>query len=78
MKVNLKCFSSLSNGDSCDFRDSTTYDLKDGQTVSDLIQRAGLSHDDVKIAFINHRRTGLDTKLNHGDRVALAPAVGGM
>lgn len=78
MKVNLKCFSSLSKGGSCDFRISTTYDLKDGQTVEDLIQHAGLSHDDVKIAFINHRKSELDSRLNHGDRVALAPAIGGM
>jgi len=78
MKVKLKCFASLSDSDGCDFRGGTEYDLNDGQTVDDLIQRAGLSRDQVKVTFVNSRKSDLDTVLSHGDMVGLAPAVGGM
>jgi molybdopterin converting factor small subunit len=78
MKVSLKCFSTLVNPDTCNFKESTTYDLKDSQTVDDLVQRAGLDKQDVKIAFVNNRVVHLDTVLSDGDRVGLAPAVGGM
>jgi len=78
MKVYLKCFSTLVNPDTCDFRDSTSYDLVDGQTVGHLVERAGIARNDVKIAFVNNRKVDLDSELNDGDRVGLAPAVGGM
>jgi sulfur carrier protein ThiS len=78
MKVNLKCFSKLVNPDTCDFNESTTYDLDAGHTVKDLLQRAGIAGEDVKIAFVNSRIVDLDTTLSEGDRVGLAPAVGGM
>jgi molybdopterin converting factor small subunit len=78
MKVNLKCFSTLVNPDSCDYRDSTAYNLSDGQTVEDLVQRAGIDRKDVKIAFVNNRIVDFDTILSDGDQVGLAPAVGGM
>ena len=78
MKVNLKCFSTLVSPDSCDFKASTLYDLEDGQTVEDLAQRAGIDRNDVKIAFVNSRIVSVDTVLSDGDRVGLAPAVGGM
>ena len=78
MKVNLKCFSSLVNPDSCDFKESTPYNLEDGQTVEDLVQRAGIAGEDVKVAFVNSRIVDFDTTLSEGDQVGLAPAVGGM
>ncbi len=78
MKVNLKCFSTLVNPDKCDFKDNTIYDLADGQSVEDLVQRAGISREDVKIAFVNSRIVDFDTTLSDGDQVGLAPSVGGM
>ena len=78
MEVKLKCFSSLANSDTCDYRGSTTYSLADGQTVEDLVQRAGFARQDVKIAFVNSRKVDLDTILTDGDQIGLAPAVGGM
>ena len=78
MKVALKCFSTLVDPASCNFDESTVYDLKDGQTVEDLVQHAGIAREDVKIAFVNNRIASLDTVLSDGDRVGLAPAVGGM
>lgn len=78
MIVKLKCFSTLVNPDSCDYKDSTAYNLSDGQTVEDLVQRAGIARQDVKIAFVNNRLVDFDTILSDGDQVGLAPAVGGM
>ncbi len=78
MKVTLKCFSKLVNSETCDFKNATTYELDDGQTLQDLVERAGIDGEDVKIAFVNSRRVDLDTVLSDNDRVGLAPAVGGM
>ena len=78
MKVKLKCFSSLANSDTCDYSGSTAYDLADGQTVEDLVQRAGIARQDVKIVFANSRKVDFDTVLTDGDRIGLTPAVGGM
>ncbi len=78
MNVDIKCFSSLVNPDSCDFKKSQTYRLSDGQTVGDLVEKAGIEKNDVKIAFVNSKIVDFDTILADGDRVGLAPAVGGM
>ncbi len=78
MNVDLKCFSSLVNPDSCDYRESHTYRLTKGQTVGDLADKAGIEKNDVKIAFVNSKVVDFDTVLVDGDRVGLAPAVGGM
>jgi molybdopterin converting factor small subunit len=78
MKIRLKCFAALANLDACDYKDSTEYRLDEGQTVEDLVQLAGISREDVKIAFVNNRIVEFDTVLTDGDQVGLAPAVGGM
>ena len=78
MKVNIKCFSTLADSNKCDFRDSTEYELKDGQTLEALVERAGIDKDSIKIAFLNNKTVGLDTVLSDGDRIGLAPSVGGM
>jgi len=78
MKINLKCFSKLVNPDTCSFNESNSYDMAEGQTVEDLVRRAGIAREEVKIAFVNSRIVDLDTVLSDGDRVGLAPAIGGM
>ena len=78
MKVYLKCFSTLVDPGTCDFKDSTSYDLVDGQSVNHLIERAGIAREDVKIAFVNSKKVDLNMVLNDGDRIGLAPSVGGM
>ena len=78
VKVELKCFATLVNPATCDFRESTTYEIAEGQTVGDVIDIAGIASEDVKIAFVNSRVVGIDTVLSDGDRIGLAPAVGGM
>ena len=78
MRVNLKCFSTLADSDACDYRDSTEYELNDGQTLEDLVNRARIAKDSVKIAFLNNKIVDFETALSDGDRIGLAPSVGGM
>ncbi|MGD9331931.1 MAG: MoaD/ThiS family protein [Desulfobacterales bacterium] len=78
MKVSLVCFSKLAQQGACEFQNTTPYELDDGQTVKDLAVRAGISWTDIKLAFVNSRIVDFETVLNDGDRVGLAPAVGGM
>ena len=78
MKVDLKCFAKLVNPGTCDFKESTSYELDQGQTVRHLLEQAEISREDIKIAFVNSRVVDLDTVLSEGDQVGLAPAVGGM
>ncbi|MFC1578205.1 MoaD/ThiS family protein [Thermodesulfobacteriota bacterium] len=78
MQVDLKCFAKLVNPGTCDFKESTSYELDQGQTVQHLLEQAEISREDIKIAFVNSRVVDLDTVLSEGDQVGLAPAVGGM
>ncbi|MGB5749862.1 MAG: MoaD/ThiS family protein [Desulfobacterales bacterium] len=78
MRVNLKCFAKLVDPGTCDFKESTSYELDEGQTVKHLLEQAEINREDVKIAFVNSRVVDLETVLSEGDRVGLAPAVGGM
>ena len=78
MRVNLKCFAKLVDPGKCDFTESTPYELDEGQTVKHLLEQAEINREDVKIAFVNSRVVDLETVLSEGDRVGLAPAVGGM
>ena len=75
MKVVLKCFADLADPETCDFKDGTAYDMEDGQTVEQLVQKAGMNRDDVAIVFLNSRVASLDTVLSESDRVALTPAT---
>ena len=78
MKVKLRCFSKLADQETCNYKESTSYDVNSGHTVEDLVRRAGIAREDVKIAFVNSRIVDFDTTLADGDRVGLAPATGGM
>jgi len=78
MKITMKCFATLADGQACDWKESTTHEVSNGQTVGDLVQRLALPREDVHIVFVNGKRAGLDTVLHDGDRLGLAPATGGM
>ena len=74
MKVDLKCFANLANPETCDFKESTPYELQDGKTLKQLIELAGIKTEDVAMAFVNGRVVDIDTVLSDGDRVGLTPA----
>ena len=61
MKVNPKCFATLVDEDLCDYKDGNLQDLTDGQTIQDLIKRAGIDPEDVKIAFVNNRKAAFES-----------------
>lgn len=78
MKINVKCFATLSEDGHCDYKDSKETQLKNDADVSDLITHLGLQKDKVEIVFVNGIKVGVDQKLSEGDQVGLFPAVGGM
>ena len=78
MRVHLKCFAKLAEGDVCDFRYSVQKEITEGETVNAFVERLGLPKKDVKIIFVNNKVAGFDTILKDGDQVALSPPVGGM
>ncbi len=75
MNVELECFASLAKSGNCHFRERTTYQLVDGQTVADLVQRADLSPQDVETVFVNNIHADTEMTLSDGDRVGLVPAL---
>jgi molybdopterin converting factor small subunit len=74
MKVDLKCFATLANPETCDFKECKAYEMENGQTLQQLIELAGINTEDVAMAFVNGRVVDLDTVLSDGDRVGLTPA----
>ena len=78
MNVYVKCFATLSDYYECDYQDSSSQEMSEGQTVEDLIKKQGMSEENVKIVFVNGTKVSFDTVLGDGDQVGLAPSVGGM
>lgn len=78
MKVAVKCFATLSNDGTCDYKGATEYDMAEGAKVGELIHKLDIPEDQVNIIFVNGRKGQTDTELKEGDRIGLAPAVGGM
>lgn len=78
MKVNLKCFAELSEGDVCDFTGSDQYEISEGDTVESLLDRLGMPKEEIKIIFLNNKIVDFDAVLRDGDQLGLAPAVGAM
>ena len=78
MNVILRCFTILANAESCNFSEGKPYHLTEGQTVADLVDKAGIAIKNVKVAFVNSKLVDINTVLTDGDRVGLTPAVGGM
>ena len=78
MKVNLKCFAELSEGDVCDFTGSDQYEISEGDTVENLLDHLGMPKEEIKIIFLNHKIVDLDAVLHDRDQLGLAPPVGAM
>jgi molybdopterin converting factor small subunit len=78
MNIGLKCFATLAEADTCDYKNSTSKTLPDGSTIRNLLSKEAIPEKDVKLIFVNGKQAALDTVLHDGDQVGLAPAVGGM
>lgn len=78
MKVKVKCFATLAEADTCDYKDSIEYEVSEGDTVDNLVDRLDLTREDIKIVFRNNKVVDFNTPLAEGDQLGFAPAVGGM
>jgi molybdopterin converting factor small subunit len=79
MKIDVKCFASLSIDDTCRHDQLRSITLGgDNATVANLIKQVRLPEKEIATVFVNGRRSGIDDRLTDGDRVAFVPAVGGM
>jgi molybdopterin converting factor small subunit len=83
MKIDVKCFASLSadeGRDGCNYHQATTFDIPERARVKEMLAHL---YDDAAAAgvhtvFVNGRQADPDDKLIEGDRIGLFPAVGGM
>jgi len=78
MKVSVRCFANLTKEDICDYRQETDYELPQGAIVNDLVDTLGFDREDIKLIFVNHKSSDPKTPLQEGDKIAFAPATGGM
>jgi molybdopterin converting factor small subunit len=78
MNIGLKCFATLADEDTCDYKNSTPKTLPDGSTIRNLLSKEAIPEKDVKLIFVNGQKASLDTVLKNGDQVGLSPPVGGM
>jgi sulfur-carrier protein len=78
MKINIKCFATLSEDGHCDYKDSRVIELDENADVNQLITQLELPQDKVEIVFVNGKRVDPNETLSDGDRVGFFPAVGGM
>jgi molybdopterin converting factor small subunit len=78
MKINIKCFATLSEAGHCDYKDSRVTELDENADVNELIAQLGLPKDKVEIIFVNGKRVDSNQTLSDGDQVGFFPAVGGM
>jgi molybdopterin converting factor small subunit len=79
MKIDVKCFASLSIDDTCRHDQLRSITLNgDNATVGNLAEHVKIPEKEIATVFVNGRRSRLDARLSDGDRVALVPAVGGM
>ena len=79
MKINIRCFATLSTDDTCQHDQPRSVTLENGNTtVANLIDHVQLPENEISTVFVNGRRSGIDARLVDGDRVAFVPAVGGM
>ena len=79
MNVTVKCFATLSHDGRCTYDQATSVTLPAANArAGALADRVAVDADDIALVFVNGRRAGLDTPLADGDRIAFAPAVGGM
>lgn len=53
------------------------HEVKEGQTIDDLIQDLGIPQGLVKLIFVNGKKQDRTYVLQDGDRVGLFPPVGG-
>jgi len=73
MHVTVKLFATLRKNRF----DEKEFELADGVTAGEIIDRVGIPPAEVTLIFINGRHSMPETKLAEGDTLALFPPIGG-
>lgn len=74
MRIEIKCYATLSRFTP---PDADRFEVAEGATVAQIMDRLGLAAEEVKLIFINGAKSDPGTRLAQGDRLGLFPAVGG-
>lgn len=72
--INIKFFATLSKYTPVS---AENFPIEPGITVLDLFKQLEVPIDDVKLIFINNKKSELTSKLQGGERVGVFPPVGG-
>lgn len=78
MKIDIKCYASLSESDGCNYRQPMRIALSDQSPVKDALSQVNVADEAVHVVYVNGRKAALDDTLANGDRVGIFPAVAGM
>lgn len=79
MNITVKCFATLSDDANCAYDEATSITLSaNNANAGAVAEQMAIAAEDIALVFVNGRRVGLDAPLADGDRIAFAPAVGGM
>ena len=78
MKVNVKCYATLSDPGACNYKEATSIALGKDSVAGDAASRLNIPENDIKLLFVNGRRAKAETRLVDGDTIGLFPPVGGM
>ena len=54
MNIKVKCFATLAEADTCDYKDSIEYEVSEGDTVDNLVDRLDITREEIKIVFRNN------------------------
>lgn len=73
MRVFVKCFATLGEHTP----PGGSLELAEGLTVGAVLDRIGLTPEEIKLVFVNSKNSSVKTVLAEGDQVGLFPAVGG-
>jgi len=78
MKIEVNLYATLSRYIPDGNKGSThVMDVKEGTTVSELLQQLGVPASSAKLIFLDGIHSNLDAELKDGDRLGVFPPVGG-
>ena len=78
IKVTAKCFSTLADAETCDYKGGKEYELFEGSNIHDLVEKLEIPLEAIILVFVNARDVDFQTVLKNGDVVAFSPKTGAM
>jgi sulfur-carrier protein len=77
IKIEFRLYASLSRYMPEPWRDSSTVEVREGMTVTEMLKSIKVPLDAVKVIFVNGVHAMGDEVLRDGDRVGVFPPVAG-